>query len=272
MNNLDEEMINIPYEKWKEELELKKNYISSKLITKLPDEKKKKNLQKWKIIFEEENIIVDSEKEEINFPLNIDFKEFCYALRVVIDGISLIKNYCPMHAAGIEYNNIQIILSAKTNNGKSYFINQLQQNLSDSKIIGDDHLIFDGKGIFGNSSIRIRDLEKDTYINIENIYSICKKRVVIGVNLSNDNKCEKIKNNEIIIKKLHELEFTKYLFNSFKIKGKMYFSDQIFRKKINDIYLQNIFKFCKEIYFISGSMEYIEKKIMKIIENYEESK
>lgn len=272
MSKIEEELINIPYEKWREKLELKKKYISSKLITKLPYKKKNKNLDKWEIVFEKEDIIVDNEKKEINFPLNIDFKEFCYVLRVVIDGIFLIKNYCPMHASGLEYNNIQIILFAKTNNGKSYLINQLQKNFDKSKIIGDDHLIFDGKGIFGNSSIRTRGLDKDTYINIENIYSICKKRLVIGVNLSTDNKCEKIKNNEVIIKKLHELEFTKYLFNPFEIKGKRYFSDQIFRKKINDIYLQNILKFCKEIYFISGNMSYIEEKIVKIIESYEESK
>lgn len=123
-----------------------------------------------------------------------------------------------MHASGLEYNNIQIILFAKTNNGKSYLINQLQKNFDKSKIIGDDHLIFDGKGIFGNSSIRTRGLDKDTYINIENIYSICKKRLVIGVNLSTDNKCEKIKNNEVIINQNNFLDKSLFSNNIKNIK------------------------------------------------------
>lgn len=41
MSKIEEELINIPYEKWREKLELKKKYISSKLITKLPYKKKK---------------------------------------------------------------------------------------------------------------------------------------------------------------------------------------------------------------------------------------
>ena len=267
MINIEEEVIKIPYKKWNGVLNKNKMYLSSKLITQT-NTIINSDLKKWKLLFNNKKISLDIKTKTINLPNNIKFEEFCYILRVIIDGIVLLKGYCPMHAAAMEYDNLQIILTAKTNNGKSYLINKLYHSLNKSNIIGHDHLIFNGKQLFGNSVLRKREENKSKYIALNNIYSSCLKKLVVGIKISTINSSYKIQEKKEILKKLTELEFNKYILTPFTIREEIYSSNQIFKTELDKLYIEIISNFCKELYFISGSLEYIEHELIEIIKNY----
>lgn len=268
MINIGKDWIDIPYNIWDDNLLDNKIYLQSKLITSVNVEIEDKiNIKKWEIIFGEDKIFVDMKLRLIKLPYNIKFSEFCYILRVIVDSIALIKGYFPMHAAALEYNKLQVILCAKTNNGKSYFTQKLNQLLNDSKIIGDDHLICSENKLFGNSVLRKRYNGENEYINIGNIHSNCSKKVIIGIVISDVNSSYRITNKEKIIEQMYELEVNKYIVNSFEIVGKKWHSNELFRKELNRLYEEIIYIFCKELYIISGDFKYIENEIIKIIKN-----
>ena len=262
MKNI-ESFFKIPWEHWENATI---EYMSSKMLTNF-EIFKNITKEKWSFNFRDK-ISIDSENNIITLPKNISFEQFCYIFRMIIDGMAVLNSFTPMHASAIEYKNIQIILCAKSNDGKSYFANKLCNNLERCSLIGDDHIVENGEILYGNSIMRIRSENlPDIYIPNEKNSSTKGKKIIIGIKRFKENRCRTITSKDEMIEKFHELTFTKYLLDPFVANGILYDANEIFNMDIKSKYIENILKFSKELHWISGDEDYIKENLLKYIDD-----
>lgn len=263
---LGNNIVKIPYSHWGSMSEKKENYLASKMI--LPyDERSNEDVDDvaWKIKFDKKEIEIDFENRVISFPRQVSFEEFCYSLRMILDGIMVREGCCPAHAAAINYSDKQIILSANTNEGKSFFANKISNKVNGARIIGDDHILFSKDCITGNNVYRIRQDGIERYSVNNRIEYKLDNIILMGLVKSEYNNCEIIYGTKMI-DILEQLSFMKYLLSNYTICGKEYSYKELFSENIKDQYISTIVSSVDRMLLISGSANYVEEKLLNVLE------
>jgi len=205
-----------------------------------------------------------------NFIINNNFShipicnkdELGYCLRMIIDNY-LVNQYntLPLHVGLCKYRNILIFLFANSNGGKSSILNELSKKKSTIKIIGDDHIIFSKKAIFGNNIMRLRSKKGDKLISHrKNIIKNIKKYKLINIDLNNKN-FKKLETNNDFYKKTH-YSALKYINNTFTLNNKYISLNKNTKSKYKRRFVQFI-KNSNKILSIFGKKDFIISNILK---------
>lgn len=256
--------IKIPFDYWKGNLESKKEYLASKIITEAFDLKKVSMVHDWKLFFGE-RVCLNINNKEIVLPKTISFEEFCYILRVIIDGIMVLDGRCPIHASAVNTLEGNIIMSAKSKEGKSYCAHRLENECNGTHLIGDDHLIISNGTISGNSFMRIREEESSYIVKKTLSYDFCERQIIVMIH-SDKNSIKTISGKEDKINIFFKSELSKYLLKPFTIGKQNYVCSDLFESSIKDKYIDCLNKIFEEVILISGDGDFIYANVKKILE------
>lgn len=148
-------------ENYNEQIVLNRNYTMSKVAF-LTKKSISKLEEKWVIKYADSRFELIKKEKIIILPTGLSDEELCYALRVLIDGISLMKGKLPLHGAAVSNDSNQFLIFAASCGGKSHFSNYICGVDSGFRIIGDDHLILSKYALIGNQRRRIRNPHTET--------------------------------------------------------------------------------------------------------------
>jgi hypothetical protein len=100
------------------------------------------------------NFKFDESKNQIQIPNFLtNLNESAYYLRLALDSNAIKNGNLPLHGAACEKDGKILFIFGDTNQGKSYTLNEL---ISFTNPIGDDHIVVGSKEILGNDYIRNR--------------------------------------------------------------------------------------------------------------------
>lgn len=257
--------IKIPFDYWKGILENKKEYLASKVIVTALDFQEVNTVNNWDIVFGK-RICVDINNKEIVLPKTISFEQFCYALRVIIDGIMVQEGRCPIHASAVNASKGNIIMSAKSKEGKSYCAHRLVNECNGTQLVGDDHLIISNGTISGNSLMRIRNNEESHYITQKkSSYNFCERQIIVMVH-GGKNEVRTIRDKEVKVSLFTKSELSKYLLNPFTIGEQKYVCSDLFENCIKDMYIDCLNTIFEEVILFSGDCDFIYNNVKKKLE------
>lgn len=218
---------------------------------------------KWKVLTNGEELYIDKKMKTIILPSGVTVEEVCFVIRVLFDCILILNGVCPLHASLVARENQQIVIVAKSGEGKSYQCEQISKMDNSFVVCGDDHIYIDENKIYGNKYSRKRTVNGDIYCDIPLGTCDNNNLICLGIKFENENFSKK--SNDVMY--LRKLSGLKYIAPTFNLKGKTYSIFSYFGNDIIECYESILKKYMKKLFIIHGKKDYIFKAIMSLIRN-----
>ena len=206
---------------------------------------------------------------ESRFNINIgEANKIGYLLRVIIDSMLVNIGTLPLHSAYAEVNNMGILLFGDMYGGKSSTLRSLN-NLEDTKLVGDDHILIGKKEITGNLTSRIRNQEGELFFPLEGSSNRRGENIIFNLKPSDINSTSYQSKREYLEDGDSLDAVLKYLNRSPVINGVKYDLSNIVGKPILEKYFslfKNLVFESEAIIKITGEHDYIKDQVKEVIE------
>jgi len=114
--------------------------------------------------------------------LTIDPRRAAYYIRMVLDANAVRNGFLPLHASAISDRKMTKFIFGETGKGKSLTLSRLIEGNPDFTPIGDDHILLCGGVMAGNSVMRTRYGNEETYqpLEIERVSPLEDYEIIIA--------------------------------------------------------------------------------------------
>lgn len=248
-----------------DDISQKSNYWCSKLAYSTMTDVSFTSSNCWQVCEQDSEIHIDLKRHIFYLPLNVEDKERCYALRVLIDTVLLLSGCLPFHAAALRRNAKSSMIFAETGAGKSRISSLICHKDADIRIIGDDHIYLLDDRIQGNAVRRIRHANGQDIFYENSCHAYGKSSVGFCYFPSETElSCKKLVQSEWMTV-LDKSSAMKYALSEFVVQGRKYRADELFACDTAEIYEKLVKKTFSSLFKVIGTHEYAAECINKYL-------
>lgn len=223
----------------------------------------------WQIRTMPGTFSVNYAEKKVFLPEGLSEGSLGYALRIIVDGLALDCGWVPLHAACVSDKRLQVLLFARSGEGKSHFSLYLCNHLDSFRRCGDDHLILSGCMIRGNQSCRQRDTNRQEHLTEDGeMCSYGTSRIGVCIRPSLGPSSITVVSAKDALQRLMDASALKYLPEDLTLSGVEYDLNLVFRKNKREQYQKAVTRSAVELHTlwqICGPFPYIERTLLQIV-------
>lgn len=262
--NYDLKQLMIYAENESERILLDSNYLKTKLAYVLVEHK----IEGLTVTIDEGDSFFCIKKEVAKINRSYSKAQIIYMIRIIVDAYVVSKKALPLHAAMIEMKGKSIIIFGNTHGGKTTLACALKEIVSDSILIGDDHVIVSKEGVMGNSfsRFRLKNGLKEVYIENACRGNMQREYYIIDIDMNSLNAVSlEIFTEEYLKQDLSHI--TKYLEQDFLNEIEQVHIERFIGMQAKYAYkneLESFIKGAKRIICIKGSLESVVESLSNL--------